>query len=754
MKKPFIVLGLLGLAVVLVACVAGGPAAGGREDGDRMTRDRRTLAPGEILTVAGGATLNGQSNPRQVSLIGLCALAADNERDLLYISDSTLHQILRVDFKRNRIAPLAGTEFGGYNGDGKPGSQTEFQVPCDLAVHPKTGDVYLVDTNNYRVRAVARDGSKVWTVAGLGVEGVPERQLPTVPPVGPGLEFGNFSGDGGPPEKAELNLPAGVVFDADGNLFISDTANNRVRVVNNGDAAREFAGVKVEPGTIQTIAGRGEVGYSGDGGKAVDALIAHPREIVVDRQGDIWFVDTLNEALRRINGKTGIIETVVRTRNDPWKPDTEVLFPPSISGLAIAPNGDIYYSNLNRHAVFRITPGDPPELLAGVGVRGATVEDGPATRVPVSGPGALAIGRRGEIYVVEQLANVVRKIENGRMRTVAGGGSPGEGVPATEAFFSIMAPIQVGPGGDLYIGDLNLQSIRRVLADSGIVETFAGGLAVGSTRRPEEYRITRHARATNLDFDGPDRLYISDGGLNVVRRFDRTAKGWTVDIFAGNGVPGNGGDGGPATQAELSVPIGLALDHSRGGLVIAGIYHPKIRIVDRLGVINELAGNGIAGYSGDGGPAAKAQFDWPTGVDFDREGNLFIADFFNNRIRRVARDGVVTTFAGTGEPGYSGDGGPAAQAQLYNPVSLVLDEAGNIYVADGNNHVVRRIDAKSPHVISTVAGTGQRGFSGDGGPAVKARLNVPRGIALDQKEKLLYIADSLNRRVRVVRLPS
>jgi DNA-binding beta-propeller fold protein YncE len=248
-------------------------------------------------------------------------------------------------------------------------------------------------------------------------------------------------------------------------------------------------------------------------------------------------------------------------------------------------------------------------------------------------------------------------------------------------------------------------------------------------------------------------LYISDGGFNVVRRFNRTTKGWTVETFAGIGVPGNKGDGGPATQAELSVPIALALDHPRGNLVISGIYHPRIRFVNRQGIINELAGNGIAGYSGDGGPAAKAQFDWPTGVDFDRDGNLFIADFFNNRIRRVARDGIVTTFAGTGQPGYSGDGGPAAQARLYNPVSLVVDETGNIYVADGNNHVVRRIDAKAPHIISTVAGTGQRGFSGDGGPATKAKLNVPRGIALDQKERLLYIADSLNRRVRVVRLP-
>lgn len=739
---------LLTVSTLLVAFTAGP----GQGQPSRLI-DRFQVGAGEIITIAGGATMPDRIDPRQAALMGLCAVATDNRAGLLYISDSTLHQVLRLDLRRNLLEVFAGNGFGGFNGDGMAARETQFQVPCEMAVHPGTGDLYLVDTNNYRVRAVARDGSKVWTVAGLGVAGVPEEKLPTVPPVGTGLSFGNFSGDGGPPERAELNLPAGVAFDSQGNLYISDSANNRIRVINYERRSRSFAGVEVRPGTLQTIAGRGEVGFKGDGGKAVDALLAHPRELVVDRRGDIWFVDSLNEALRRIDGETGIIETVVLTENDPWVPDTEVLFPPSIDGLAIGPDGDIYYSNLNRHAVLRIPAGGrTPQLFAGVGVRGPTVEGGEATRIPVSGPGNLAIGPEGEIFVVEALANVVRRIADGRIRTVAGGGAAGEGIPATQAFFSILGPIQVSPEGDVFIGDLNLQSIRRVLQDSGLVETFAGQLAVGATGRVEDYRIIRHARATNLDFDGPDVLFIVDGGLNVVRRFQRDHVRWTVTTVAGDGVPGLKGDGGPAVDAELSVPIALAFFEPTADLTISGIFRPTIRRVDRRGIIHAFAGNGTQGFSGDGGPAVEAQFDWPTGVDYDREGNLYIADFFNNRIRRVDRQGIVTTIAGTGTAGYSGDGGPAVRAELYNPVALVVDGRGTIYFADANNHVVRRIDGRPPHTITTVAGTGERGFSGDGGPAIRAQLNVPRGVALDPEEQILYVADSLNRRIRAVRL--
>lgn len=210
-----------------------------------------------------------------------------------------------------------------------------------------------------------------------------------------------------------------------------------------------------------------------------------------------------------------------------------------------------------------------------------------------------------------------------------------------------------------------------------------------------------------------------------------------IYTYAGDGVPGYSGDGGPATSAGLFQPSDAALD-AAGNIYIADTYNNRIRKVEAAtGMIATIAGNGTQGYSGDGGPATSAEFCLPSGIVLDAAGNLYIADWCNNRIRKVdALTGIITTFAGGG---VGGDGGPATNAGIEAPFSPALDSSGNLYFGDLGNDRVRKVDAATG-IITTVAGDGIFSYSGDGGPATSAELYFPYGVALDAAGNL-YIAD-------------
>jgi sugar lactone lactonase YvrE len=226
------------------------------------------------------------------------------------------------------------------------------------------------------------------------------------------------------------------------------------------------------------------------------------------------------------------------------------------------------------------------------------------------------------------------------------------------------------------------------------------------------------------------------------------AQSGVISTVAGNGTAGFSGDGGPATSAQLYNPYGVAVD-TAGNLFIADATNNRVRKVTPGGVISTVAGNGTGGYSGDGGPATAAQLYSPTGVAVDTAGNLFIADPGNYRVRKVTPGGVIGTVAGNGYQGHSGDGGPATAAQLYYPYGVAVDTAGDLFIADTNNYRVRKVTPGG--VISTVAGNGTPGFSGDGGPATSAWLYMPFGVAVDTAGNL-FIADYGNNRIRKVTL--
>ena len=292
----------------------------------------------------------------------------------------------------------------------------------------------------------------------------------------------------------------------------------------------------------------------------------------------------------------------------------------------------------------------------------------------------------------------------------------------------------------------------RLCAGLGLAACAAMGLSWGITTSARA-----QTQATTLPllipsaaaFDAQGNLYFAETGNHVVRK---VTAGGVITTVAGNGAQGFAGDNGPATAAELDSPAGVALD-AAGDLYIADSHNQRVReVAAATGTITTIAGTGVAGYSGDGGAATAAKLDLPTALALDATGNLYVADTGNHRVRRIAAGtGWITTVAGNGVEGYAGDGGAATAANLDSPNGLVLDAAGNLYIADTQNGRVRGVNSTTG-VISTIAGTGAVGgnvqaFGGDNGAATAAGLALPRGLTLDGAGNL-YFADSANHRIR------
>ena len=540
-----------------------------------------------------------------------------------------------------------------------------------------------------------------------------------------------YSGDGGRAIDAQFRLSnfddesgiAGIAVDGAGNVYIADSGNNRVRKVSTA-------------GIINTVAGNGTSGTSGDGGPATSAQLVYPSGLAVDGAGNLYIA--AGDRVRKVS-PDGNITTSTKAADG--------------SAIAVDSAGNLY--------------------IAGGGEIRKVALSGAITTVAAENGSAIAVDSAGNIYVAE--GTRVRKITpDGALATVAGNGTcgyAGDGGPASTAQVCATG-VAVDGVGNLYIAD-NFR--LRKISQAGIIGTVAGNGTCcysgdGGPARTAMLNLAPWGGGMAVDAAG--NLYIADAANQRVRKISPSG---TITTVAGSGISnGYSGDGGPAISAQLNYPSGVAVD-SAGDLYIADTGNQRIRKVSPFGVITTVVQTGARAlavdrtdnlyYFADGAGVRRvspsgiittvtsASFNVPYAVAVDSAGNLYVAeigtvaDAPNYRVRKVSPDGSITVVAGDGTAGYSGDGGPAASAQLNGPVGLAVDTADNLYIADSFSGRIRMVSPSG--IITTVAGNGAPGYSGDGGPATDAQLGSLSGLAVDTAGNL-YAADQYYNAIRLL----
>lgn len=336
-------------------------------------------------------------------------------------------------------------------------------------------------------------------------------------------------------------------------------------------------------------------------------------------------------------------------------------------------------------------------------------------------------------------------------------GNTGDGGPATSATLSNPQGVYVYTSDDIYIANTGSGNIKKVTASTGNISTFTGGSYTGYYGgNPGTYNSSGVSSGALVEpyamcFDVSGRLYVADKLNEVILMYDINGD---VTTIAGTGEAGYSGDGGPAISAKLNKPYGIFVDHL-GNIYIADTGNSRIRMFTLGGNITTIAGTGTAGNSGEAGLATLAQLNVPQAIcaDLASPPNIYIADTGNNRVKRFTVGGSITTIAGTGAAGYAGDGAAATSATLHSPQGICVDDASlpNVYIADTLNNAIRMIGTDG--VISTIAGTGVPGYSGDAGLATAAMLNAPQQISFDNLG-CLFIADANNNRIRKLTPPT
>ena len=494
-------------------------------------------------------------------------------------------------------------------------------------------------------------------------------------------------------------------------------------------------------GNLNRVAGTGRAGVSGDGGLATNAQLSYPDGIVLDAAGNLYFTERDANLIRKID-TSGMISTVAGTGSAGYSGDggpalkAELRTP---TGLALDPAGNLYVADADNDVIRRIAADGTISTFAGSGVRGFNTESGPARGVDMNSPEGIAFDAAGSLYIADTFNNRIRVVSpNGTLSTFAANGYPGysgDGGPATGATLFFPVAVASGADGSIYIADLGNSRIRRVR--QGSMETVAGN--------PGGVAAIDHIPASGARLNGPTgvavdksgTVYFTEGsvgsgsGLTVgdYRVWKVTPDGF-LSTVAGNGNNSYSGDAGIATRAQLNTPAGMALD-SAGNLYFADSQNHRVRKISPAGILTTVAGNELPGFSGDGGPAVLAELHNPTAVALDSEGNLFIADSENNRIRRVAADGTIGTYAGNGNAALFGDGTSSVRAALHGPRGLAIDSSDNVYIADTLNNRIRRVD---------------NGGMIDSLPVI---LNQPETVQVDAGGNL-FIADRGNQRVRKV----
>lgn len=656
-------------------------------------------------------------------------------------------------FACSGFAQTVKTVAGGFVGDGGLPTNAAFQEPFFIA-QDTAGNLYVSDFSACRVRTIAADYSAISTYAGTGICG--------------------YTGDKHLAKDATLGLPTGLAFDNSGNLYIADGTNNVIRKVN-------------KKGVITTFAGTGAAGYSGDNGPAKDATFLQPFGLVFDGAGNLYITDIGNHVVRKIDTSPNhIITTYAGNGTYGYSGDGGPATDANLSyprGMAVDGKNNLYIADTDN---FRVRVVDHKthniNTFAGDGSATFSGDGGPAINAGIGRATGLTF-HKGAIYL-----NGVRSrvryvpISSGIINTFAGSfyGYDGDNQALLASEFARPIPFFDSAGHLIVVDSFNAR-VRKATG-SGVMKTIAGGF-LGDGQKGTSAALVQ---PENLAFDSAGNYYIADAGGNRIRKVDGSGNITTV---AGNGISGSGGDGGPATAANLYYPEGVVPD-SNGNLYIADTFNGVIRKVDASqnistfaadpnfsdltslaldtsgnlysaddgacvvrkitpqGAISVVAGIEFnCGYNGDNIPATSALLNGPFGLAVDAKGNLYLGDYANNRVRKVTSGGIIKTIAGDGNCGFTGDGGPATSAEVCLPWGVAVNAAGTtVVLADLGNLRVRKIVKGT---INTVAGSGNFGYNGEGLAALSTNLDDVVAVALGPKNVVHFVDDQTTRVRRV-----
>ena len=601
-----------------------------------------------IETVAGSSAV-GDGGPAVAASLSDAEGVAVDAAGNIYIADANDHRIRKVA-NDGTISTLAGDGFPGFSGDGGPASAARLNTPYGIAVD-RAGNLYVADLGNNRVRRIGFDGT-ITTVSGtdkflaprnvaldsagnLYVSEFGGHRVRRVAAIHgaittiAGTGTAGFAGDGGSAKTAQLNYPAGLAFDSAGNLYIADSSNNRVREI-------------LVSGIITTVLG------TGDPGATLPNQLNVPTGLAIDSAGNLDVADSGNQRIQQL-APAGAIQTL----------------PGAGRGLAADSKGDLLIAGGSQ--VFELSASLKLSTIAGGGSYLFSGDGGPATSARLNSPVAIALDSKGDLYIADQKNSRVRMVDTtGTIRTIDGDGTFGSGAGELSA----PGGVAVNSSGVLYIADQNNDRIEAILS-SGTTVTVAGTAVPGFNGDGLPGTSTQIFSPGNMAI-GPDgTIYFADKGNQRLRalRTDQTI----------------------STLTQVAA-AGVAVDTTGVVYIAVADLHQVLRI-DRAGHQDVISGTGTPGFGGDGGPALAAQLNSPGGVAVDRQGDIYIADTGNNRLRVITLDGNIQTITGTGAADFDGDGGPALSAVLNAPTALAIDFTGNIWMADTGNNRVRKLSS-------------------------------------------------------------
>jgi len=691
----------------------------------------RKISPSGIVnTLAGSAAAGSADGTGAAASFNQPMGIAVDGTGIIYVAD-TKNNVIRMVTQGGQVTTIAGTA-GAPGLTNGTGATARFNAPSSIAVDDQTGNIYVADAGNNVIRKITPGGLVSTFAVGfnnpvgitidqngnLYVANAGDNTIKKITPAGVVSTFAGSGGVGsanGQGTAASFNKPLGVSADVSGNVYVADNGNNLIRKITPG-------------GLVTTLAGSGAAGAVN--GPVTTASFNHPDGVSADIFGNVYVTDVNNFLIRQIvttgytispglpagltfDGKTGIISgtpTVlspttiytVTAYNIGGSSSTQISI--TVSGTVIPPVPPPNISYTPNLVFYTVGTPIPPAVpvnkggilpndifgqtttIAGTGSPGSA--DGTGTNASFHDPFGVATDTKGNIYVVDELNNLIRKITpTGVVTTLAGSGSIGSADgTGTAASFNNPTGIAVDVAGNVYVADVSNNEIRKI-SPSGVVTTLAGSGAQGAA--DGSGTAATFSNPAGLAVDGAGNIYVADLSNNLIRKI---TPGGVVTTLAGSGLSGSAD--GTGAGASFNQPYGVAVDRN-GNVYVADWGNNEIRKITPAGVVTTIAG-GIAPGSADGQGTA-ASFNKPFGLAIDENGNIYVADTGNEKIRMITPAGAVSTVAGNGSKGAVN--GTGSQTSFYQPVGIVSDGAGDIYVADEFNDLIRKVVVVSNYTI-------------------------------------------------------